>query len=76
MYCVKWLPLDNVIYKNCISLDFPKKYSASFDQVMLIVEAFLSWNKELCSDPQHLDECKEEFIMHHGLTKANIPENV
>ena len=76
MYCVKWLPLDNVLYKNCTFLDFSKKSSAGFHQVMSIVEGFPTWNKELCSGPQHLDACEEQFMMYQGLSKENIPENI
>ena len=64
MYYVKWLPLDNVLYKNRTFFDFPKKSSASLDQVMPIAEGFLTWNKNLCSDPQDFDACEKEFMMY------------
>ena len=70
MNCVKWLPLDSVLYKSCTFLDFPKKSSASFDQVMWIVEDFPTWNKKLCSNPQHLDVYQEEFINVSGFIQT------
>ena len=76
MYYVKWLPLDNVLYKNRTFFDFPKKSSASLDQVMSIAEGFLTWNKNLCSDPQDFDACEKEFMMYQGLSHENIPENI
>ena len=66
----------HVLHKNCIFLDFGKESFISFDQVMSIVEGFLTWNKELYSDPQHFETCEEEFMMYQGLSKANIPETI
>ena len=75
MYWVKWLHLGNFLYKNCTFLDFSKKSSASFDQVMSIVEGFPTWHKKLqrFSTP---DACEEEFMMYQGLSKEHIPENI
>ena len=69
MYYVKWFPFRPCPFENCFFLDFPKKSSTSFDQVMSIVEGFPYWNKKLYSDLQHLHACEEEFMMYQDLSK-------
>ena len=66
-YCVKWLPLDNVFYKNCTFVDFEKHQSIDFEQIVSIIGCFPTLNAKFYNDPCQLDACLEELIFL-GLT--------
>ena len=68
-YCVKWLPLDNVFYKNCTFVDFPKCQSIDFEQILSVIECFPTSHATLHNNPHQLDACLEEFMIFQGLFK-------
>ena len=74
-YCVKWLRLDNVFYKNCTFVDFAKCQSIDFVQIVSAIECFPTLNAKLHNDPRQLDTCLEEFMVFQGLTDENIPSH-
>ena len=72
-YCVKWFPLDDVFYKNCTFVDFAKRQSIDFEQIVSVIECFPTLKAKLHNDPRQLDACLEEFMIFQGLTDENIP---
>ena len=73
-YCVKRLPLD-VFYKNCTFVDFVKRQSIDFGQIVSVIECFPTLNAELHNDPRQIDTCLEEFMIFQSLTDQNIPSH-
>ena len=74
-YCVKWLPLDDDFYKNCTFVDYAKRQSIDFQQIVSIIECFPTLNAKFNNDPPQLDACLEEFMIFSGLTDDNIPSH-
>ena len=74
-YYIKWLPLDDVFYKNCTFVDFAKSQSTDFVQIVSLIECFPTLNAKLHNDPRQLDACLEEFMIFQGLTDENIPSH-
>ena len=60
-------PLDNVFYKNCTFVDFEKRQSINFEQIVSIIGCFPILNAKFHNNPCQLDACLEELIFL-GLT--------
>ena len=73
-YCVKRLPLD-VFYKNCTFVDFAKRQSIDFEQIVSVIECFSTLNAAFHNDPRQIDACLEEFMIFQSLTDENIPSH-
>ena len=58
-YCVNWLPLDNVFYKNCTFVDFAKRQFIDFEQIVSVIERFPALNAKLHNDPYG---CQKETL--------------
>ena len=62
-FCIKWLPLDDVFYKNCTFVDFANRQSIDFEQIVSVIECFPTLNAKLHNEPHQLEACLEEFMI-------------
>ena len=74
-YCVNWFPLDDVFYKNFTFIDFAKRQSIDFEQIVSVIECFPTLKAKLYNDPRQIDACLEKFMIFQGLTDENIPSH-
>ena len=63
-YCVKWLPLDDELYKDGRFIEFLKRAEFSFDNITELLPLFPRRFKYLIQDPHKLDALEEEYLMY------------
>ena len=63
-YCLKWLPLDDELYKDGRFIEFLKQAEFSFDNITELLPLFPRRFKYLIQDPHKLDALEEEYLMY------------
>ena len=75
-YCVKWLPVDDTLYKNCGFLDFFKRNTISFDCLTEILALFPNHFDSYINNPWKLDELEEEYLICQSMEESKIPKDM
>ena len=60
-YCVKWLPLDDPLFKGSKFIEFSNRGVSNFDELTELILKFPSRFNNFISNPTQLDLLEEEF---------------
>ena len=75
-YCVKCVPVDDTIYKNCLFLDFFKRNTNSFNYLTEIFAFFLNCFDSYINDLRRVDELEKEYLIYQSMEKGEIPKDI
>ena len=75
-YCVKWLPLDDELYKDSRFIEFSKRAEFSFNNITELLSLCLRKFKDFIQDPHKLDAPEEEYLMYQSVSNTEIPEDM
>ena len=75
-YCVKWLPLDEPLYKGSRFIEFSNRSKFSFEDLTGLLQSFPKRFEKYLNDPQCLDALEEEYLLYEAMVDSEIPENV
>ena len=60
-YCVKWLPLDDELYKDSRFIEFSKRAEFSFNNITELLLLFPRRFKDFIQDPHKLDSLRRRI---------------
>ena len=60
-YCVKWLPLDDELYKDSRFIEFSKRAEFSFNNITELLPLFPRRFKDFIQDPHKLDALRRRI---------------
>ena len=75
-YCVKWLPLDDPLYKCSRFIEFSNRSKVSFDELTELLTSFLQRFDNYIKDPHQLDDLEEEYQQYEMMCDNDIPKEI
>ena len=75
-YCVKWLPLDDMLYKCSRFIEFSNRSKISFDELTELLTSFPRRFDNYIKDPHQLDDLEEEYQQYETMSDKDIPKEI
>ena len=75
-YCVKWLPLDDPLYKCSRFIKFSNQSKVSFDELTELLTPFPRCFDNYIKDPHQFDDLEEEYQQYETMYDNDIPKEI
>ena len=75
-YCVKWLPLDDPLYKGSRFIEYSNREKFSFDDLTELLSLFPRRFGNYIQDPYQLDSLEQEYLTYQSMSDMEIPEGI
>ena len=75
-YCVKWLPLDDLLYKCRRLIEFSNRSKVSFNELTELLTSFPRRFDNYIKDPHQLDDLEEEYQQYETMSDNDIPKEI
>ena len=75
-YCVKWLPLDDPVYKSSRFIEFSNRSKISFDELTELLTSFPRRFENYIKDPHQLDALEEEYQQYKTMSNDDISKEI